>query len=175
LTAYLCYDEFNKQAGFDKYPLCSLFNFTAKSAPMLQQNFIHPTAIPSNGSVARLFKTPDTSGKTRMIVKKGIGYIILRLEDIVLFYTENKITYVVDRENKKYIGEQNLSELESLLNKDLFFRANRQYLLNIDFIKSYKSYEKVKLQVDLNLPELNHLIIVSQETAPQFREWMNQA
>jgi len=113
--------------------------------------------------------------KKRLVVKKGLENISLRLEDVVLFYTENKIVYVIDRYNKKYLVDRNLGELEESLDAGIFFRANRQYILNINFIKGFKSYEKVKLQVDLTLPELNHCIIVSQETAPQFREWMYNA
>ncbi len=113
--------------------------------------------------------------KRRLMVKKGLENISLRLEDIVLFYTENKIVYVIDRLGKKYLADKNLGELEESLDENIFFRANRQYIININFIKGFKSYEKVKLQVDLTLPELNHCIIVSQETAPQFREWMYNA
>jgi DNA-binding LytR/AlgR family response regulator len=113
--------------------------------------------------------------KTRFIVKKGLENISLRLEDIVFFYTENKVVYVVDKWNKKYIADKNLGELEEDLDHTIFFRANRQYIVNINFIKGFKSYEKVKLQVDLNLPELNYCIIISQETAPAFRKWMLEA
>lgn len=113
--------------------------------------------------------------KKRLVVKKGLENIALRLEDIVLFYTENKLVYVIDRVGKKYLADKNLGELEESLDETNFFRANRQYIININFIKGFKSYEKVKLQVDLTLPEINHCIIVSQETAPQFREWMYNA
>jgi DNA-binding LytR/AlgR family response regulator len=113
--------------------------------------------------------------KTRFIVKKGLENISLRLEDIVFFFTENKVVYVVDKWNKKYIADKNLGELEEDLDHTIFFRANRQYIVNINFIKGFKSYEKVKLQVDLNLPELNYCIIISQETAPAFRKWMLEA
>ena len=113
--------------------------------------------------------------KTRFIVKKGLENISLRLEDIVFFFTENKVVYVVDKWNKKYIADKNLGELEEDLDNTIFFRANRQYIVNINFIKGFKSYEKVKLQVDLNLPELNYCIIISQETAPAFRKWMLEA
>jgi DNA-binding LytR/AlgR family response regulator len=113
--------------------------------------------------------------KKRLMVKKGMENISLRMDDIVIFYTENKIVYVVDRSGKKFLADKNLGELEQLLDENIFFRANRQYIININFIKGFKSYEKVKLQVDLTLPELNHCIIVSQETAPQFREWMYNA
>jgi len=113
--------------------------------------------------------------RTRFIVKKGLENISLRLEDIVFFFTENKVVYVVDKWNKKYIADKNLGELEEDLDRAIFFRANRQYIVNINFIKGFKSYEKVKLQVDLNLPELNYCIIISQETAPAFRKWMLEA
>jgi len=113
--------------------------------------------------------------KTRLIVKKGLESISLRLEDVALFYTENKIVYVVDKWSKKYIVDKNLGELEEELDDAVFFRANRQYIININYIKGFKSYEKVKLQLDLVNPELNYCIIISQETAPAFRKWMQEA
>jgi len=113
--------------------------------------------------------------KKRIVVKRGMENISLRLEDTVLFYTENKIVYVIDRFGKKYLADKNLAEMEESLDENIFFRANRQYIVNINFIKGFKSYEKVKLQIDLTLPEINHNIIVSQETAPQFRDWMYNA
>ena len=113
--------------------------------------------------------------KKRMIVKKGLENISLRLEDIVLFYTENKIVYVIDRWGKKYLADKNLSELEEELDNTVYFRANRQYIININYVRGFKSFEKVKLLVDLTLPDINHSIIVSQEMAPHFREWMMNA
>lgn len=113
--------------------------------------------------------------KKRMIVKKGLENISLRLEDIVLFYTENKIVYVTDRWGKKYLSDKNLSELEEELDNAVYFRANRQYIININYVRGFKSFEKVKLLIDLTLPDLNHSIIVSQEMAPHFKEWMMNA
>jgi DNA-binding LytR/AlgR family response regulator len=110
-----------------------------------------------------------------LIVKKGLESISLRLEDIVLFFTENKIVYVVDQWGKKYLIDRNLGELEEDLDNNIFFRANRQYIVNINYIKGFKPYEKVKLQIDLVPAELNYSIIISQETAPAFRKWMYEA
>lgn len=113
--------------------------------------------------------------KARLLVQKGLENILLKLEDIVFFYTENKLVYVVDRVEKKYLTDSSLLELEEELDPLVFFRANRQYIININFIKSFRAYEKVKIKVDLKLPELNHCIIVSQETAPHFRKWIYEA
>jgi DNA-binding LytR/AlgR family response regulator len=122
-----------------------------------------------------LLKYVTSHKKTRLLVRKGLENMILKLDDIVLLYTENKIVYVIDKNGKKYIADKNLSDLEEELDDSLFFRVNRQYILNLNYIKGYKPYEKVKLMVDLSIPELNHIIIVSQETAPDFRKWMYEA
>lgn len=113
--------------------------------------------------------------KKRLIVRKGSEHIALRLEDVVLFYTENKVVYALDCDGKKYLADHNLAELEISLDTATFFRANRQYIVNINYIRSFKTYEKVKVQIDLTIPELSHYIIVSQEMAPQFRDWMHNA
>ena len=112
--------------------------------------------------------------KNRLVARKGLENIALRLEDIILFYTEQKIVYVVDSQGKKYLSDKTLGELEDSLDPELFFRANRQYLINIDYVRGFKSYEKVKLQVVLSVTIPEYAIIISQETAPAFRKWVNQ-
>jgi DNA-binding LytR/AlgR family response regulator len=113
--------------------------------------------------------------RTRLIVKKGLENISLLLEDVVLFFTENKIVYVIDKCGKKYLADKNLSDLEVELDQKIFFRVNRQYIININYIRSFKTYERVKLQVELTLNDLNYFIVVSQETAPYFRKWMSES
>jgi len=78
----------------------------------------------------------------------------------------------VDKEEKKYLCDRNLSALEQELDEAMFFRANRKYIVNIQYIRGFKSFEKVKLEVNLTLPTINHNIIVSQETAPLFKKWI---
>ncbi len=126
-------------------------------------------------SLVNLMQYVGDHKKKRILVKKGMENISLRLDDVALFYTENKLVYVLDRWGKKYLADKNLTELEEELDENTFFRANRQYIININFIRGFKAYEKVKLIVDLTVPELSHCVIVSQETAPQFREWMHNA
>lgn len=112
--------------------------------------------------------------KTRLIVRKGNENVVLRVEDIAFIYRDHTIIVAVDKEEKKYLCDKNLSALEEELDADIFFRANRKYLLNIHYIRSYKTFEKVKLEVFLSLSNCNHNIIVSQETAPLFRKWMQE-
>jgi len=112
--------------------------------------------------------------RSRLIARKGTESIALKTEDIVLIYTEDKLVFAIDKEGKKYILEKRLAELEPELDNHFFFRANRQYIINVAFIKSYKTYERVKFRVDLAMTGLPHQIVISQEMAPVFRKWISE-
>jgi DNA-binding LytR/AlgR family response regulator len=129
----------------------------------------------ANESVARVMDMVNKRHKSRLLVKKGLEHIVLRIEDVILFYTESKVTFVVDRFSKKYILDKKLSELEAELDENTFFRANRQYIINLNYVRGFKTFERVKLLIDLNVPQISHSIIVSQETAQSFRNWMRNA
>jgi DNA-binding LytR/AlgR family response regulator len=120
---------------------------------------------------------PERKKRTRLVVKKGIENIFILLENVVFFYTENKIVFAIDKIGKKFITNENLAILELELDRNIFFRANRQYIINIGHIKSFRTYEKVKLSVEMNSVGLNdqHFIIISQETAPAFKKWIYSA
>ncbi|MGZ4025774.1 MAG: LytR/AlgR family response regulator transcription factor [Flavisolibacter sp.] len=110
--------------------------------------------------------------KTRLIVRKGAENIALKVEEIAFIYRDNTIIFAVDKDEKKYLCDQNLSALEEELDETMFFRANRKYLVNIRYIRGFRAFEKVKLEVSLLLPSCTHTIIVSQETAPLFKKWI---
>lgn len=120
---------------------------------------------------------PERKKRTRLVVKKGVENIFILLNNIVFFYTENKVAFAIDQVGKKYIVDGNLSTLESELKSNIFFRANRQYIINIGHVKSFRTYERVKLKIDMNPDELNnkYFIIISQETTPAFKKWINTA
>jgi DNA-binding LytR/AlgR family response regulator len=40
--------------------------------------------------------------KTRLIVQRGIENIALKVDDIALIYTENKLVFVVAKDERKY-------------------------------------------------------------------------
>lgn len=121
--------------------------------------------------------THEKKKRTRLVVKKGPENIPVALGKIALIYTENKIVYAVNENGNKYIVEEKLTTLAQTLNEQFFFRANRQYIININYIKSFRTYERVKLKIDLTLDDINnqHSIIISQESAAAFKKWIHSA
>ena len=113
--------------------------------------------------------------RSRILVRKGVDFQAVRLEDAGYFFTEHKLIFLVDKENRKYMAEKsNLSELEEELDKNLFYRANRKYIINANYIKRFKPLEKSKISVELVLP-VNEEIIISQENSASFKKWIGES
>ncbi len=113
--------------------------------------------------------------RSRILVRKGIEFQAVRVEDAAYFFTEHKLIFLVDKENRKYMAElSNLSELEEELDKNIFYRANRKYIINANYIKRFKPLERSKISVELTLP-VNEEIIISQENAASFKKWIAQS
>jgi len=113
----------------------------------------------------------DHGLKSRIVVKKGIEFLSIPLDEAVYFFTDQKITFLVTKDGKKFLVNKNLKELEEELDRKKFYRANRKYIVNINYIKSYKAYEKIKILVELTVP-VTEDIIISQESAIDFRKWI---
>jgi two-component system LytT family response regulator len=112
--------------------------------------------------------------KSRILVKRGMEFQTVRVDDVVYFFTEHKLVFLVDKDNRKYLAEKNnLSELEDELDKNLFYRANRKYIINANYVKRFKPLDRSKLSVELHLP-LNEEIIVSQENSSSFKKWISE-
>lgn len=113
--------------------------------------------------------------KTRFVVQKGNDFIALKKEDIALLYTRNHLVHVIDKDEKKYVITKRLNQLEEELDQKIFFRVNRQSIINLNFIKSFRTHQRVKIIVDLSLPTMKQPLIISQETASVFRKWITEA
>jgi DNA-binding LytR/AlgR family response regulator len=113
--------------------------------------------------------------RSRILVRKGVEFQAVRVEDTGYFFTEHKLIFLVDKENRKYMAEKsNLSELEEELDKNIFYRANRKYIINANYIKRFKPLERSKISVELVLP-VNEEIIISQENSASFKKWIAQS
>ncbi|MDX2046278.1 MAG: LytTR family DNA-binding domain-containing protein [Chitinophagaceae bacterium] len=119
-------------------------------------------------------RQPQGNGfKKRFLVKRGTDYISVRAEDIAYFYAAHKLVCLVDNKNQKFILDQSLADIEKHISSSLFYRVNRKYLVNMGAIKRIKSYPKSKLQLELD-PPVNEEIVISQENAAAFKEWMGR-
>lgn len=112
-----------------------------------------------------------TEFRKRFLVKRGSDYISIKTEDIAYFYATHKLVCMVDNRSQKFILDQSLADLEKETDPSVFYRVNRKYLVNVSAIHKIKSYPKSKLELELQ-PAAPEEVIVSQESAAAFKEWM---
>jgi DNA-binding LytR/AlgR family response regulator len=89
------------------------------------------------------------------------------------FYTSNEIVYVHMKDGRQYIAEFTLEQLEHELDPTLFFRANRQFIINKNAIDAVEYFFNGRLLVKIH-PLPQEQVLVSKAKAMHFRKWLDQ-
>ena len=111
--------------------------------------------------------------RKRFLVSKGVGFYSLTTDDIAYFYSENRITTAVTFSQQNHIVDFSLEALEEEIDPEIFFRANRQIIVNINAIQRIENYFGGKLKVRLN-PVFRQEVDVSRLKALDFKEWLGK-
>lgn len=91
---------------------------------------------------------------------------------ISYFHSENKITFAVTPDGREHVISLSLNKLEEELDPELFFRVNRQIIINIDSIDKAIPYFKGKIKLIIR-PKYSKEIIISEHKSQLFRQWLN--
>jgi uncharacterized membrane protein YciS (DUF1049 family) len=94
------------------------------------------------------------------------------IKDIAYVYTENTITYVVCFDGKRSTTNMSLDDMYTNLNSNLFFRANRQFIISITAIDKIIKYGNSQLKILLQ-SKTSEEIIISKNKAAEFKQWLN--
>lgn len=108
--------------------------------------------------------------RERLTVKRPAGISILRLADIPLLMSEDKVTFAVDAAGRRHPLTQSLSALEAELDPGKWFRANRRELIHLPFVERMESYGRDRLAVHLR--GVRAAVVASRERTPELRRWV---
>lgn len=99
--------------------------------------------------------------------------IPVNTDEIALLYTENEMIKAFCFNEKQYVTNNTLEELEKQVGQD-FFRANRQHIVNRKAIIDVSQYfgRKLLLNITINYPEK---ILISKERSTSFLNWLSQS
>ena len=108
----------------------------------------------------------------RWLVNAGSRLFPVDISSIAYFFSEDKITYLVLDDGKKYSIPYSLEQLEKRLDPHRFFRINRQMLLAVDAIRMVNLYFKGRLKLDVE-PDPGWDVLVSGRRAGEFKDWLD--
>uniref|UniRef100_UPI0040472307 LytR/AlgR family response regulator transcription factor n=1 Tax=Flavobacterium sp. TaxID=239 RepID=UPI0040472307 len=72
--------------------------------------------------------------KTRFSVKIGHQIKVIQIEEIECFFSENKGTYIHTNDNRDYLLDITMEQLENEINPKEFFRINRKFIVPLNSI-----------------------------------------
>lgn len=106
---------------------------------------------------------------SRILVKIGYNLKIIQTDEVSCFYSENKIVYL-QTQDRNYPTDFTLDELQEVLDDQKFFRVNRQFMINSNFIKNIHTSPYYK--VDLSC-QPDEEITVSRDRVKDFKDWLS--
>ena len=110
--------------------------------------------------------------KKRFTVKIGQHLKMISVESIECFYSENKATHIHTIDNRTYLIEETLEQLEDKLFPETFYRVSRKFFVNINAIKDIIAYSNSRLKIILQSFNESE-IIVSRERVKEFKNWID--
>lgn len=122
------------------------------------QNFLHSQVNPADY-------------KERFSVVVGRNLKSITTDEIALFYSSNKASYLLNSEGRSYLVDYSLDYIEDKLNPKQFFRISRKFIVKHSAIKQIISYSNSRLKVEL-YATFDELLIVSRERVKDFKLWL---
>jgi two-component system response regulator LytT len=108
---------------------------------------------------------------TRFIGRINNQLIYVKAKDIAWLQFIKGVTYAVTTASQKMPLDYSLDQIEKLLERNLFFRVNRQYIIHIDSIKKITTYYNNRLILQLQ-PPADADVVISRERVGDFKNWL---
>ncbi|WP_228379134.1 LytR/AlgR family response regulator transcription factor [Chryseobacterium piperi] len=143
-------------------------NLTALNTQLhtLQQKYHEtPSFIPESLITESFRKRITTYHKDELISIETI--------DIAYFFLENNSVFLITFKGHQYSINSSLDELIKLLDPQMFYRANRQFIINIKAIESILIYGKNQLRLIVQ-PISDETILISKNKVADFKKWIEQ-
>jgi DNA-binding LytR/AlgR family response regulator len=123
-------------------------------------------------AIKRMLVNPvEKEYKKRFSVKIGQQLKVISIDEVECFYSENKGTYLHTKENRNYLLEQTLEQLEQELNPKEFFRVSRKFIIHLSAIQDIVVYTNARLKIRV-MAYNDDEIIVSRERVNEFKNWL---
>ena len=139
----------------------------------IKTNISEPPAANFYQQLMQLVQTQKPAYKSRFMIKLGQKIIALPVEKVAYFFSENKLSFAMTADGKKYPLDQTLDELTDVLDPAIFFRANRQFIITFPAIAEIHPYFKGRVKLNLH-PSTHEEVVISSERTPEFKLWIDR-
>lgn len=111
--------------------------------------------------------------RKRFLVKHAQKLVSVDIEEIAYFYSDGRLNFFKTYDNRKFVVDYTMDELEEMLDPKRYFRISRSFYVSINSIDQIHDYFGNRLLLHLK-PAVDKEAIVSREKVTDFKLWMGK-
>lgn len=111
--------------------------------------------------------------RKRFLVKYGQKLVSVEIDEIAYFYSDGRLNFFKTNDNKKFVVDYTMDELEDMLDAEKYFRISRSFYVSINSIDKIDDYFGNRLILGLK-PAVDKEALVSREKVTEFKKWMGK-
>jgi two-component system, LytTR family, response regulator LytT len=111
--------------------------------------------------------------RKRFLVKHGQKLVSVEVDEIAYFFSDGRLNFFKTPDNRKFVVDYTMDELEDMLDPEKYFRISRSFYVSINSIDKIDDYFGNRLILTLK-PTVDKEALVSREKVTEFKKWMGK-
>jgi two-component system response regulator LytT len=111
--------------------------------------------------------------RKRFLVKHAQKLVSVEIGEIAYFFSDGRLNFFKTTDNRKFVVDYTMDELEDMLDPQEFFRISRSFYVSVGSIDKIDDYFGNRLILQLK-PSVDKEALVSREKVTDFKKWMGK-
>ena len=111
--------------------------------------------------------------RKRFLVKHTQKLVSIEIDEIAYFFSDGRLNFFKTSDNRKFVVDYTMDELEEMLDPEQYFRVSRSFYVSVDCIEKIDDYFGNRLILQLK-PAVDKEALVSREKVTDFKKWMGK-
>jgi two-component system response regulator LytT len=111
--------------------------------------------------------------RKRFLVKHAQKLVSIEIDDIGYFFSDGRLNFFKTTDNRKFVVDYTMDELEEMLDPEKYFRISRSFYVSVASIDKIDDYFGNRLILQLK-PAVDKEALVSREKVTDFKKWMGK-
>lgn len=144
-----------------------------KTLRKFRENLFNNNSASYNSIISTIIaETEKKTYRKSFLMQIKDKLVPIDIADIAYFNTQNKVSKAYTSDGSAYNIDFNIEEISQMIDPKIFFRVNRQIIVNKQFIKDVVIWFNGKLLIYLKIATVER-IEVSKARVQEFKQWLS--
>ncbi len=111
--------------------------------------------------------------RKRFLVKHAQKLVSIEVDEIAYFFSDGRLNFFKTYDNRKFVVDYTMDELEVMLDPEKYFRISRSFYISVESVDQIHDYFGNRLLLHLK-PTVDKEALVSREKVSDFKKWMGK-